>query len=287
MGRLILGIDAGNHKAKVVGPYGVDIFRTAVCDWFERNVVEKHGDDDMEFEIGDRKGFAGSIAAYEDEFGGGSMFGESKAHDDNKVRILLALFRYINKYCPGDKTISLVTGQPIISHKSDEKESIRTMLIGPHEFTVNGKVQRVHIMDVKVAPEGSAAYWSNPHAGTVRIIDIGSGTVNAATIIDNRHVNNASGTFNFGMETVSDKNDLQRIARGIIRATTELKWKKTDKVFVCGGVAEDIFPHIAEHYPNAQVLVPQYKKGEGRVSHLQPVFANAVGFYELAKGAFG
>ncbi len=286
MGRLILGIDAGNHKAKIVGPYGVDIFRTAVCDWFERNVIEKHGDDDMEFEIDGRKGFAGPIAAVEDEFGGGSMFGESKAHDDNKVRILLSLHRYINKYCPGDKTISLVTGQPFVSHKSDEKESIRSMLIGPHEFMVNGRVQRLHIMDVRVAPEGAGAYWSNPKAGEIRILDVGSATVNACTISNKRVVNSFSNTFNFGMETVSDK-DIARIARGIKNKTTELKWKKTDKVFVCGGVAEEILPHIAEHYQMAQVLVPQYRKGEGRVTHLQPVFANAVGFYELAKGAFG
>lgn len=287
MGRLILGVDAGNYKAKVVGPYGVDSFRTAVCDWFERNVHEKFGEDDMEFEIDGRKGFAGSIAAYEDEFGGGSMFGESKAHEDNKIRILLALYRYITKYFPGEHAISLVTGQPIVSHKEDDKQTIRSMLLGPHEIFVNGRTQRLNIMDVGVAPEGSAAYWSNPKVGTLRIIDIGSGTVNAATIIDKHHVNNASGTFNFGMETVSDRSDIARIARGIIRSTTELKWKKTDKVFVCGGVAEVILPHITEHYQNVHILVPQYRIGEGKAQPLNPVYANAVGFYELAKGAFG
>jgi len=37
LGNLILGIDAGNHTAKVAGDYGIDSYRTAICDWFERN----------------------------------------------------------------------------------------------------------------------------------------------------------------------------------------------------------------------------------------------------------
>lgn len=287
MGRLILGVDAGNHRAKVVGSCGIDTFRTAICDWFERNVIERFDEDDMEFEIDGRKGFAGTIATVEDEFGGGSMFGESKAHDDNKVRILLALYRYINKYCPGEHTIGLVTGQPIVSHKPEEKEAIRSMLIGPHEIFVNGRMQRLNIMDVRIAPEGAAAFWSNPMVSEIKILDIGSATINACAISNKRVVNTFSDTFNIGMETVSDKENLERIARGIIRKTTELKWKKTDKVLVCGGVAEDILPHITEHYTMARVLVPQYRKGEGKAYPLNPVYANAVGFYELAKGAFG
>src|SRR5690606_22220871 len=76
LSKLILGVDAGNYRAKVAGPYGVDSYRTAICDWFERDIVESFADDDMEFHIGDRKGFAGTIAAYEDIYGTGSMFGD-------------------------------------------------------------------------------------------------------------------------------------------------------------------------------------------------------------------
>ncbi|WP_162817448.1 hypothetical protein [Lysinibacillus fusiformis] len=53
--------------------------------------------------------------------------------------------------------------------------------------------------------------------------------MNAATIIDKRHINKTSTTFNFGVETVADKDDVQKIARGIIRNTTKLKWEKTTR----------------------------------------------------------
>lgn len=286
MQAILLGIDAGNSKAKVVGPFGVDSFKTNICEWFERDVEELFGPDDMEFEIDGRKGFAGSIAAHEDEFGDGTMYGDSKAHDDTKIRVLLAIYRYLNKYCPHFHRIAIVTGQPIKRHKPNEKEAIKQMLEGYHEFKVNDKRVSFTIEAVGIAPEGSGAFWSMPTMGIRRIIDIGSGTVNAATIIDKHHINNSSTTFNFGVETVSDKKDLAKIARGIVRNTTKLKWDKNDKVFICGGIAEGIFPYLIEHYKNAEILVPEIIRGSG-VKKLHPVFANAVGFYEIAKGAYG
>jgi len=284
--RLALGIDAGNHKAKVVGPFGSDSFKTNICDWFERDVEERFGSDDMEFEIGNRKGFAGSIAEIEDDYGNGTMYGDSKAHEDTKIRVLLAINRYLNRYCPHFENVSIVTGQPIKRHKPTEKNAICDMLEGPHTLTVNGTTRTITIDKVGVAPEGSGAFWSKPEMGKVHIIDIGSGTVNAATIIDKHHVNNASSTFNFGVETVKNKDDLSAIARGIIRNTTQLKWHKDDKVLICGGISEGIAPFISEHYHNAEILTPGMNRGDGLVV-LHPVFANAAGFYTLAKGAYG
>lgn len=286
MNKLILGIDAGNFMAKVVGPFGTDFYKTNICDWFERKVDEAFGNDDMEFEIDGRKGFAGSIAAAEDDYGTGSMYGDSKAHEDTKIRVLLAIYRYLNRYCPHFKDIYVVTGQPIINHKPEDKNAICDMLEGFHEFTVNGRSVSFTIEKVGVAPEGSGAYWSNPQGGTIRILDIGSGTVNAATIIEKKHINNSSNTFNFGMETVKNKNDLQGISRGIVRSTSTLKWKKEDRVLICGGVAAGIHPFLSEHYQHAEILKPTMRRGDN-ISILDPVFANAAGFYALGKGAFG
>ncbi|KMY32394.1 hypothetical protein ACZ11_09705 [Lysinibacillus xylanilyticus] len=58
--------------------------------------------------------------------------------------------------------------------------------------------------------------------------------MNAVTIVDKKHINKASTTFNFGVETVGDKDDVQEIASGIIRNTTKLKWDKNDKILICG-----------------------------------------------------
>lgn len=286
MDTLILGVDPGNHKGKVVGPFGVDSYKSNICDWFERDVEESFGKDDMEFHIGSRKGYAGSIAEHEDDYGSG-MYGDSKAHEDTKIRVLLAIYRYLKRYCPHYEKIAIVTGQPIISHKHSEMNIITDMLEGYHEFIVNKQKVAFTIMRVGVVPEGSAAFWSNPVSGEkIRILDCGSATINAATITDNHHVNTASGTFNFGMETVKDKNDLKGIARGIVRNTTKLKWKQNDTVYICGGVAAGIEPFIREHYSNAKLLEPCLKRGDSLIT-LDPVYANAAGYYVMAKGAFG
>lgn len=286
MTNLTLGIDAGNFSAKVAGAYGVDTYRTAICDWFPRNVAETFGDDDMEFEIDGRRGYAGSVAVFEDPFGGGAMYGESKVHEDTKIRVLLAIHRYIIKYAPDTTHVSLVTGQPIISHTPDEKRDLVNLLKGTAEFKVDGVTRKLSINDVGVAPEGSGAFWANAQDGTIRIIDVGSGTVNCATIIDRRHINAQSATFNYGMETV-DSTDLAAIARAIVRSTTQLKWRKDDTVFVCGGVANELLPYLASHLTSVKPLLPQLTIADGYAESHEPVFANAVGFYELARLAYG
>lgn len=286
MTNLTLGVDAGNYSAKVAGAYGVDTYRTAICDWFPRNVSEQWGDDDMEFEIGGRRGYAGTVAVYEDQFGGGAMYGESKVHEDTKIRVLLAIHRYILKYAPDTTHVSLVTGQPIVSHTPDEKDALSDLLKGTHEFTVDNVKRKITIVDVGVAPEGSGAFWANAQDGIVRIIDVGSGTVNAATINDRRHINAQSGTFNYGMETVNNAN-LAEVARAIVRSTSGLKWRKTDTVYVCGGVASDILTELSYQFPSARVLIPSLTIAEGYTETHEPVFANAIGFYELARLSYG
>lgn len=283
---IILGVDSGSFKAKIVGEHGVDTFKTNICDWFVRDVEEKFGPDDMEFEIDNRKGFAGTIAQYEDDFdGGGSMFGDTKNHDDNKIRVILAIFRYLEKYAPNINNVRIVTGQPIKMHNETEKKGIIEMLEGDHDVTVNGKSRTITIEEVKVSPEGSGAFWSNPKSVTDRayhILDIGSGTVNAATVINKKFITTKSDTFNFGMETIKNKDDLKGMARGIIRSITGLKWKKDADVMVCGGVATEILPHIQEHFPNATVVIPKLDEE----MKLTPVYANAAGFYEIARKVY-
>lgn len=285
MSVLILGVDAGNNGAKVAGPYGLDVSKTAICGWFERDVVEEFGDDDTEFEIDGRKGFYGSIAELEDEYGGGAMFGDSKAHEDVKIRVLLAIDRYIKKNGINTTRVKIVVGQPIGTHKDSEKKKIINMLRGYHEFKVNGAVTHLEIEDVLVATEGGAAFWAQPEQGEVKLIDAGSGTVNAIAISDKKIINNKSDTLNFGAETIRNKNDLEGMARGIIQNASRLKWHKDDFVYVCGGVAEKLTPFLQGHFKNIEVMCPQFQYRDG-ISFAHPVYANAIGFYNIAKGMF-
>lgn len=285
MTKLILGIDAGNFKAKSASVYGTDSFKTNICGWFERDVEETFGTDDMSFEIDGKKGFAGSIAEHEDEFGNGTRYGNTKAHDETKIRVLLAIHRHLEKYDIAASSVYIVTGQPIATHKEGEKQQIIDLLKGKHDYIVNGKRRKITIEDVKVTAEGSAAFWSHPQAGNVRILDIGSGTVNMATISDKRFIHKSSGTMDTGIETLKNRNDLEGMARGIVQATTKLKWKKGDTVLVCGGIANLMLPHVQKHFPNAEVLKPLLVT-ESETIEEKPMFANAVAFYNIAKGVY-
>ena len=287
MNSLILGVDAGNHKSKIAGIYGVDSYKTNICGWFERDVEETFGEDDMEFEIGNRKGFAGSIAEVEDEFGNGTTYGDTKAHEDTKIRVLLGIHRYIKMYCPTVKNISLVTGQPINNHKEREKTKIIKMLKGQHEFTVNGIYRNIYIQDVLVAPEGSSAIWSitAPKTPIVRVIDLGSGTINFGTLENKKHVHKSSGTMNTGIETLKNKSDFASLARAVFQFATKLKWGKNDTILVCGGVAELIVPYLKEYFSCIEAIQPQLRR-ELDILSVKPVYANAVAFYNLAKWKF-
>lgn len=285
MTKLILGIDAGNFKAKVASVHGVDSFKTNICGWFERDIEETFGEDDMEFEIDGRKGYAGSIAEAEDEFGDGTRYGNTKAHDDTKIRVLLAIHRYIEKYNLAASSVYIVVGQPIATHKAGEKQQIIDLLKGKHDYVVNGKRRKITIEDVKVSPEGASAFFSNPQKGDIRILDIGSGTVNMATLSEKKFIHKTSGTMDTGMETLKNKNDLDGMARGIVQATTKLKWKKDDSVLVCGGIASLILPHLKKHYVNAELLKPVLVTEDEAIIE-KPIYANAIAFYNIAKGVY-
>lgn len=276
-----LGIDAGNFETKVCGSFGTHKFNSTLGEYRERNLGEgiNHGPDDMVWEYQGEKGFAGTLAQFESEFKR-SVKGSTKAHEDAKLRVLLAVHRY-----GGTETeFNLIVGQPIDSHVPEEKAKIKEMLEGDHEMTVNGKFKRFTISRVEVAAEGSAANLADPKKGLVRIIDIGSGTINFATLYDLRYVDKDSFTEKFGMETVKSK-DWGAMAKAIHARTTD-KWDKNDLVRVVGGGASTLFPHLKEYFNNIELLQPKLRVGDG-ISVVEPVYANAVAFHEIGRKVYG
>lgn len=285
MSDLVLGLDAGNYKIKVCGFYGVSSYSSAICPWFSRDVEEIFGSDDAEYEIDGMRGFSGTIAEYEDAFGGESMYGLSKAHNDTKVRVLVSIYRYIKEHNLSVRTVSLVVGQPIKRHVKEEKDSIINMLKGNHIFTVNGERVELNIENVGVCAEGSGSFWSLPINPDVRVIDLGSGTCNLASVRNKKFLNNMSDSLNFGANTGRSKREIEDIATGIIRATTRLQWNVDDLVYVCGGIAEEITFYIKKHYKNAEALYPPLEDCND-ASRVNPIYSNVIGFYNIAKATF-
>ncbi len=273
-----LGIDWGNYKTKVMGPYGATEFYSDLGEFRERNLVSSFGHDDMVLEYQGKKYFAGSLARFESEFGGVIM-GDSKAHEEAKLRALIAIHRYA-----GDNDYRIVVGQPIGKHSESEKQKIKSMLKGQHTLTINDKKKTFCVSRVEVAAEGAAAIWSNKKHGLVRILDCGSGTVNAATIVNMKYIDRDSFTLDFGANTgkTSDPGD---IAEGIIRCLLK-KWKRTDKILIAGGIAEELQPHIEKAFINAEILKPIISMN-GQPKTLHPMYANAVAFYNIARYLYG
>lgn len=269
-----LGIDAGNFKVKVAGELGLMDFISVIGESRQINLQQIHGQDDMYFEYQGETGFAGSLALYESEFGG-SIMGDTKAHIDTKLRVLIGIHRYITLYQIEEKEFDIVIGQPISKHNHNEKTKIKEMIKGWHTITVNGVEKSFHIRNIEVAAEGVSSYWSNPTNGLVRILDVGSGTVNYSSLIEGRFLDKDSGTLPFGVNTNKTDN-LQALSRGIAVHVLK-KWSPQDKTFVVGGIAEQILPHLKGYFSNIDILRPIYNQ-----QYVNPIYANAVAFYIVA-----
>jgi plasmid segregation protein ParM len=275
---MIIGIDGGNYETKIVTPNGAFKFRSCLGEYREFQAEKELTVDDMIFEYNGRKGFAGTLAENESLFIR-EMAGDTKAHEDVLIRILIAIHRFADS-----SEHDIIVGQPIKTHKT-EKQKIIDMLKGPHTITVNGIHKSFLIRNVNVAPEGAAAFWT--HKGTenkVRIIDVGSGTVNCATISDGRFIDRDSFTLSFGSN--SEKNyETERLAEAII-ASSSKRWKQVDCIRVCGGIAEIIKPFLEKYFVDIQVIKPMVREGNSwRIVH--PVFGNAIGFFELGRDIYG
>jgi plasmid segregation protein ParM len=262
---MIFGIDAGNYKVKARWQGGVGDFLSDIGEYRDVNLKQAHGPDDMIFEYDGRMGFAGSLAKYESEFCG-SIMGDSKAHEDAKLRILLALHRFGGSAVNFD----IVVGQPIKKHNDTEKALIKKMLTGKHELTVNGERKVFIINRVEIAAEGASAFWCKPGPGKRRIIDPGSGTVNCATL--------------FGTET-SKTNDPDSLARAVAAAMSK-KWSiARDPIDLIGGKAEELEEPFKKYFPNLQVMRPLVNI-DGTLRPVHPVYCNASAFFEIAKRVF-
>lgn len=274
---MILGIDSGSSSVKVATEEGLYTFSSHLGEWRERNLSSTFSENDIEYEYQGKKGFAGTLAQYESEFLR-QMMGSTKAHEDAKIRTLIAIHRY------GGLTNEIVVGQPILQHNEQEKQKIKAMLKGQHTITVNGVTKTFTINQVEVAAEGGAVYWAiNTEVPLIRIIDIGSGTVNCATIKDGRYIDKDSSSLEYGAESTKSQN-VDFMVKSII-AHTSKKWSKEDVVFIAGGMAERVQEHISSYYKEAKAVNIPYIQ-DSQIDFAHPVYANALAFYNIAKGLY-
>ncbi|MFX3631880.1 MAG: ParM/StbA family protein [Candidatus Pristimantibacillus sp.] len=274
---MIFGIDAGNHEVKVVNKNGAFSFASDIGEWRDRKLVTEFGQDDMEFEYKGRKGFAGTLARFESEFGG-SIKGDTKANEDAKLRVLLAIHR-----CSDDMDNAIVVGQPISRHTDVEKSLIKKMLIGQHTMTVNGKTKIFNINRAEVGAECASTGMLEPPVGYFHIVDPGGGTLNWATCYFDgevvRKIDRDSGTELLGMDTVRNA-DVKAMARLLI-SKTQSRWGKGNPVRVIGGAAEAFAEELKGYYDLAEPYKPEVNK-----ERVAPTFSSAAAFFAIARSVY-
>lgn len=275
----ILGVDAGNSNVKIVGDKGEFMFTSALGEYRERKLQQTFSENDIEYEFSGKKGFAGTLAKYESQFIASRM-GETKAHEEMLIRVLLGITQYSD-----ENEFKIVVGQPISYHIEQEKTKMKQILLGNHQITVNNQLKVINIHDVAIAAESGSAFWSCPMNGLVRILDIGSGTVNLATLIDGRYIDKDSFTISEGLETLVG-NDIEGFVR-MLSLQALKRWNEHDTLLICGGGADIVLSHVQKHFKNVQLIQPltNFTDNNGHIhtKTLSPIYGNAVGYFNIAK----
>lgn len=272
---IIVSVDGGNSGTKTVTPFNVYKYPSNIIGYNTFNVDVKLRDkQDFIFEYADRKGLAGQIAQDESTSMHITRKGESKLHEDALIRVLIALHQFVE-----DNHVKLIVGQPIIMHKKD-KERMQDMFEGSHTITVNDVTRTIHIDEVRVGVEGGSAFYSNVTNELVHLIDIGSGTLNFATYLNKRLVNNKSTSTPLGIENF--RGSLEELASTIKSWAINLNWGENERVLIHGGGAVPLYPLLQCEFNNIQVLSPVYNGIE-----YTPEFANVIGFYRMGEKLWG
>jgi plasmid segregation protein ParM len=259
-------IDAGNYQTKYYDGVKLRKFPSEISlDHRIRRLVSEYGEHSFEWEYAGKKGFAGTLA--EEAECGGSIGGDTKAHFDAKLRILIALHQFSN-----DNLHNIIVGQPISTHTPEAKSAIKEQLIGRHEITINGEMKNVIISRCEVAAEGVVAGLLCPANGILRIMDVGSATINYGTLKDRRFLDRDSWTVPDGMETFRERN-YEAIGRKLASNALQ-KWKRGDRVLVSGGGANYIFNYVKDIFTNAELIE-------------DPIFANVKAFYMIGRKVYG
>lgn len=265
----IVAIDAGGSATKFYDGKQLVVFPSDIgYDWRERRIKSSYGDYDFEWEYEGQKGFAGTLAQYESDCSD-SRKGDSKAHPDARLRVLLALHQFADGIGH-----HIVVGQPIGKHNETEKTAIKKMLEGRHDLIVNGKKKTIVIQRCEVAAEGVTTGLLVPSTGIVRVIDIGSGTVNYGTLINRRLNDKGSFTLATGMETKVSE-DTEAFSRQIALRAIKGGWKEDDNIFLCGGGAKTHLNSIKDYFEKASLI------------NDDPVTANVKAFYLIAGRLYG
>lgn len=258
---MLVAVDCGRSFVKVRTESRTFMFPSKVSAWRKRNYRQEL-EGDLELQYQGRKWFVGKLAEREGEFTRQAMQ-ETKAVEETLLLTLTAIH-----LAGAQGTVDLVTGLPIGNYTEKERESVRKLLEGHHEVTVNGQTRRFYVQRVYTTIEGGGAFFAAPRSGLVRIVDVGAKTTNYVTFKEKVFIDRESGTMPIGWETVRESNE--REMADMIAAHVSKSWGSDDVIILIGGVAQRLEPYLQSHFRYAFAMS-------------DPQTANVRGYYEVGR----
>jgi len=277
----ILGIDVGRDQVKAIAQGKEIVVRSRVGEWRERKLTSG---EDYEVEYDRKTYFVHDLA--DESYCAREMATGSKVHPESLVLFLTALSQVAASQ---SVSCNIVTGVPINQHDPVNKEQFSRLLSGYHEVKVNDKKYEINVEQVLIVPEGAGAYWDavlDENGGLrdswlanrmVRVLDIGSRTVNYCTINNRRYVDRDSGTLNYGIFELHNMNSRPTDAQGEqfsrrIIGDLSKKWMNYDEasdiVLLSGGGSLLLERWLKQQYPMARMAQ-------------DPVRANSRGYLKM------
>ncbi len=284
-----IGIDVGRDSVKVVTARNKLEFKARVGEWRDRKITFGGN---YEVEIDGEKYFIADLV--EESFFGRQILLSSKVQLETRVLFLSALALTIED----QDNFTVNTGIPIQQYTPENISEILTFLSGNYQVRINQEYRQVNVQNINIAAEGEGAYWDYvldengkiinnrnfSKKDIIRVIDIGSRTINFCTVASEKLLDRDSGTLSYGIleltnamgdedMTIEDiKEDMlieftRRIIGDLSRKWLSRNLKK-NIVILSGGGAILLQKYLRSYFP--VVIVSN-----------DPVFANARGFYKM------
>lgn len=280
---MFIGVDVGRRSVKVSGPLGpVRVFPSRVGEARQLRLADGGAYGDYVVELDGRAYFVGHLA--EESFARREMATESKLHEE--TRVLFASALGLAEPEPGS---TVVTGLPISQHTNLVKEDLQNLLAGIKGVALNGRWIPLAIRELLVVPEGAGAFWAEAmdengmirrqdlirHDDSpvrIRVLDLGSRTVNLVTLIGGRYLDRESFTLPYGLLELDamgagmERDFVRRVVGDLSTRLSSLH--PMDQFLLAGGGALVLTELIREHLPMTEVIP-------------EPVTANARGMQKL------
>ena len=272
----IISADMGRSESKFYSNNQKLKFKSVVGEWHQRNL---NNDGDYDVNIDGTNYFISDLALRE-SYLPREMTTESKIHEET---LLLFLTGIANLARNNDLFIS--TGLPINMFNPKVRDDIVTLLRGKHEVTFAGfKPKQFYINEITVCPESGGTYFyeskKRPELkhGKVRVINVGSRTINFCCVEDGVFVNKSSGTLLYGsIQLRNSKANLQEFSRKIY-ADLSGQWHDYDEdydiVILSGG---------------GIILLEEYLKlfFKKNIISDEPIYSDVLGFFEIGMVKYG